>query len=49
MALQVQQAEQDQHQAQKTGGGRAEAQRAEALQGLYGQTTKAGAAQYAGY
>lgn len=40
MALQVQQAELEQHQAQQSGGaGRAEAQRAEALQGLYGQST----------
>lgn len=52
MALQVQQAELEQHQAQKAGGGRAEAQRAEALHRLYDDTTnKGGGAQniYGGY
>jgi hypothetical protein len=44
MALQVQQAELEQE-----GGGKAEAQRAEALQGLYGQTAKTGGAQNALY
>ena len=40
MALQVQQAEQDQHRAQQAGGGAKEASRTEALQGLYGQAKK---------
>jgi hypothetical protein len=39
MALQVQQAELEQHAAQQIGSGKKEAQRAQALKGLYGDTT----------